>query len=227
MPNGFGPWTAEYVASGAVSEDCLYLNVWTPAKSRNEKLPVMFWIHGGAFTQGSSSLPLYNGAALSAKGIIVVSVNYRLGVYGFLAHPELSAESPEHASGNYGLLDMVAALRWVRDNIAALGGDPSRVTIVGQSAGAASVHHLIASPLAKGLFSQAIAQSGSGMGLSVPDRAVAEATGKGLSDAGDPLNIAGLRKLTPKQLDTRSTDGFCPMQPPSARTRTTRQFSPA
>jgi len=203
MPTGFGPWTVEYVASGAVSEDCLYLNVWTPASAPSEKRPVLFWIHGGGFTQGSTSVAVYNGAPLASKGIVVVSANYRVGVYGFLAHPELSAESPQHASGNYGLLDMVAALRWVQDNIAAFGGDPSRVTIAGQSAGASAVHHLIASPLAKGLFSQAIAQSGSGMGIPVPDRGAAEAQGKALNDAGDPLNLAGLRKLTPAQLTAR------------------------
>jgi para-nitrobenzyl esterase len=203
-PDGFGPWTAEYVISNEVSEDCLYLNVWTPAKTASEKLPVLFWIYGGGFSSGGTSVAVYNGAHLASKGIIVVSANYRVGVYGFLAHPELTAESAARASGNYGLLDMVAALQWVHDNIAQFGGDPKRVTIAGQSAGAASVHHLISSPLAKGLFSQAIAQSGSGMGLAVPSRASAEATGKALSgEGGSALTLAQLRKLSTAELDAR------------------------
>jgi para-nitrobenzyl esterase len=201
-PNGFGPWSAEYVISNQASEDCLYLNVWTPAKGTGEKLPVLFWIYGGGFNSGGTSVAIYNGTHLASKGIIVVSVNYRVGVYGFFAHPELSAESPAHASGNYGLLDQVAGLRWVHDNIASFGGDPARVTIAGQSAGAASVHHLISSPLAKGLFSQAIAQSGSGMGLPVPDRASAEAVGKDVANAkGTSLTLAQLRKLSAAELD--------------------------
>lgn len=203
-PKGFGPWTAEYVVQGAVSEDCLYLNVWTPAHGAWEHLPVLFWIYGGGFTSGSGSVAIYDGAALAAKGIIVVSVNYRVGVYGFLAHPELSAESPVNASGNYGLMDQVAGLKWVQQNIAAFGGDPARVTIAGQSAGAASVHHLIASPLADGLFSQAIAESGSGMGLAMPDRSAAEAVGTALSNAGGThLSLAQLRALSPAELNRR------------------------
>ena len=204
-PQGFGPWTAEYVVQGAVSEDCLYLNIWTPAHNAQDRLPVLVWIYGGGFRSGSGSVALYDGAALAAKGIVVVSVNYRVGVYGFLAHPELTAESPAHASGNYGLLDQVAGLRWVRDNIAAFGGDATQVTIAGQSAGAASVHYLIASPLAKGLFARAIAQSGSGiMGLAAPDRATAEALGKALGEgAGRSLTLAQLRDLSAAQLDER------------------------
>ncbi len=203
-PNGIGPWTREYITTGPVSEDCLFLNVWTPARTAQERLPVFFWIPGGGFTTGSGSVPIYDGAALAAKGIVVVGINYRLGLYGFLAHPELSAESPAHASGNYALLDQLAALRWVQANIAALGGDPRRVTIAGQSAGAASVHWLIASPLAKGLFAQAIAQSGSGMGMRLQDHAAAEALGVQLGKAGgNTLGLAELRKLTPAQLDER------------------------
>jgi para-nitrobenzyl esterase len=203
-PQGFGPWTAEYVVQDRVSEDCLYLNVWTPARSANERLPVLFWIYGGGFSSGSGSVEIYDGAALARQGIIVVSANYRVGVYGFLAHPELTAESPSHASGNYGLLDQIQALHWIHDNIAAFGGDPARVTISGQSAGAASVHHLISSPLAKGLFAGAIAQSGSGMGIAVPDHAAAEAIGKDLSNVGgQPLTLAQLRKLSAAELDAR------------------------
>lgn len=141
----------------AMSEDCLSLNVWAPAKAR--KAPVLVWIHGGALIGGASSEPLYDGAALARRGAVVVSINYRLGVLGYMAHPELSAESPDKTSGNYGLLDQVAALRWVQANIAAFGGDPANVTIAGESAGALSVMYLMASPPAQGLFHKAIAQS--------------------------------------------------------------------
>ncbi len=145
---------------GEVSEDCLHLNVWTAAESDNDRLPVMVWIHGGALTRGSGSLPLYDGTALARRGVVVVTVNYRLGPFGYLAHPALSAESDQGASGNYGVLDQILALQWVRDNIAAFGGDPDRVTIFGESAGAWSVNVLQASPLARGLFHRAIGQSG-------------------------------------------------------------------
>jgi len=140
------------------SEDCLYLNVWAPARGASH--PVMVWIYGGGFSNGSAAMPLYWGDELARKGIIVVTFGYRLGPFGFLALPELTKESPFHSSGNYGLMDQVAALQWVHDNIAAFGGDPARVTIAGQSAGAASVSILMASPLAKGLFRGAIAESG-------------------------------------------------------------------
>lgn len=145
---------------GEVSEDCLYLNIWTTAESDDDRLPVMVWIHGGALTRGSGSLPLYDGTALARKGAVVVTINYRLGAFGYLAHPALSAESDQGASGNYGVLDQIFALQWVRDNIATFGGDPDRVTIFGESAGAWSVNVLQASPLARGLFHRAIGQSG-------------------------------------------------------------------
>ncbi len=147
-------------APPATSEDCLYLNVWSPAEPGAERLPVIVWIHGGGWTNGATAMPLYSGASLAKRGAVVVSVAYRLGPLGFLAHPELSAESGEAASGNYGLMDQVAALKWVKDNIAAFGGDPGRVTIAGQSAGAMSVSLLMASPLGTGLFRRAIGQSG-------------------------------------------------------------------
>ena len=140
------------------SEDCLYLNVWTPA-AKGEKLPVMVWIHGGAFRWGSGEI---DAVPLARKDVVVVSMNYRLGLFGYLAHPELTAESPHHSSGNYATLDQIQALKWVRDNIAAFGGDPGNVTIFGVSAGSYSVHSLTASPLAKGLFHRAIGQSGTG-----------------------------------------------------------------
>lgn len=144
-----------------LSEDCLTLNVWAPKDAHEAKgaAPVMVWIHGGSLNTGSSREGMYDGADLARRGVVVVSINYRLGVLGWLAHPELSAESPDGVSGNYGLLDQIAALAWVRRNIAAFGGDPSRVTIAGESAGALSVMYLMASPLARGLFDRAIAQS--------------------------------------------------------------------
>ena len=143
-----------------ISEDCLYLNVWTPAHGADDHLPVLVWIYGSGFSNGSASMPLYWGDKLARKGVIVVTVAYRVGPFGWLAHPELTAESPHRSSGNYGLEDQVAALQWVQRNIAAFGGDPSKVTIAGQSAGAASMSLLVASPLAKGLFRGVIAESG-------------------------------------------------------------------
>jgi len=142
------------------SEDCLYLNIWTRASRDTKALPVMVWIYGGGFTSGSASMPLYWGDRLSRKGVIVVTFGYRVGPFGFLAHPELTLESPHRSSGNYGLMDQIAALKWVKRNIGFFGGDANRVTIAGQSAGGASVNMLMSSPLAKGLFHQAIIQSG-------------------------------------------------------------------
>jgi para-nitrobenzyl esterase len=143
-----------------VSEDCLYLNIWTAAKSASDKRPVMVWIHGGAFTRGSGSTPAYNGENFAKKGVVLVTINYRLGIFGFFAHPELTQESEHHSSGDYGILDEIAALKWVQKNIAAFGGDPRRVTIFGESAGSWAVNILVASPLAKGLFQRAIGESG-------------------------------------------------------------------
>jgi para-nitrobenzyl esterase len=148
------------------NEDCLYLNVWTPAKSPSDRLAVMVWIYGGGFTNGATSLAAYNGANLAKKGVVVVSVSYRVGTFGFMAHPQLTAEQKGH-SGNYGLLDQIAGLEWVKRNIAAFGGDPARVTIFGESAGGISVSMLAASPLAKGLFHGAISESG---GSFAPER---------------------------------------------------------
>ena len=142
------------------SEDCLYLNVWTPAASAEEKLPVMVWIYGGGYGAGAASEPRQDGENLARKGVVVVSMNYRLGVFGFLVHPELAKESGHASSGNYGLMDQTAALEWVRKNIAAFGGDPGKVTIFGESAGSFSVSAQMASPLAQGLFQRAIGESG-------------------------------------------------------------------
>ena len=146
------------------SEDCLYLNIWTPAKSSSERIPVLVWIYGGGFNFGATSEPVYTGEKLATKGVVLVSIAYRVGRLGFLVHPELSAESPGHTSGNYGLLDMIAGLQWVHNNIAAFGGDPDKVTIFGESAGGIAVSMLCVSPLAKGLFQGAISQSGGSFG---------------------------------------------------------------
>ena len=185
--------------SDGMSEDCLYLNVWTPAKSDREKLPVLVYFYGGAFIAGDASEPRYDGASIAGKGIVAVTVNYRLGVFGFLAHPELTKESPYHASGNYALLDQHAALRWVNENIAAFGGGPRRVTIAGESAGSLSVDAQMASPLSKGLMAGAIGESGSLLGTLPPSPLdQAEAAGvqfvSGLGLGAAPT-LAALRAL--------------------------------
>ena len=151
------------------SEDCLYLNVWTPAKAFSEHLPVMVWIHGGGFAAGAGSDPKFDGTRLATKGVVIVTINYRLGVFGFLAHPDLTKESPHHASGNYGLMDQLYALRWVQENIGSFGGDPHRVTVFGESAGATSIAYLLVSPLANGLFQGAILESPSRVLLPDPE----------------------------------------------------------
>jgi len=160
-PKPFFCWSQEFITPAKpMSEDCLYLNIWTPAKKADEKLPVMVWIHGGGLTSGSGMVPLYDGTEMARKGIVFITINYRLGIFGFLAHPELSKESDLNTSGNYGILDQIAALKWVKNNIAAFGGNPENVTIAGQSAGSFSVNMLMVSPLAKGLFQKAIGESG-------------------------------------------------------------------
>ncbi len=153
------PQDSKVVKVGPQGEDCLLLNIWTPARTARDRLPVMVSIHGGGFFTGAGSLSGYDGDALARQGVVVVTFNYRVGVFGFLAHPELSKESPRGTSGNYGLLDQIAALEWVKRNIAAFGGDPKRVTIMGESAGGSSVCLLMISPLARGLFQRAISQS--------------------------------------------------------------------
>jgi para-nitrobenzyl esterase len=150
---------SELAIRAPFSEDCLFLNVWTPAERKSEKLPVLYWIHGGGYVAGAASQALYDGEGLARLGCVVVSINYRLGLFGFLAHPALSRESRENVSGNYGLLDQIEGLRWVKRNIAAFGGDPDRVTIAGESAGGISVLCLMVAPQARGLFHAAIAQS--------------------------------------------------------------------
>jgi len=180
----------------APSEDCLYLNVWTAAKSASEKRPVIVWTYGGAFTSGAGSVPMYNGEALAAKGVVVVTYNYRLGVFGFLAHPELTKESGHNASGNYAMMDFDTVLHWVQKNIAAFGGDPKRVTIDGESAGAMLTSAMVGSPMGKGLFQRAIAQSGAWMGINLghmTSRAQAEENGQKLAQSVGAASIADLR----------------------------------
>ena len=182
-----------------VSEDCLFLNVWTPATRAAERLPVLFWIHGGGFVAGHGAEPRYDGGRLASRGIVVVTSNHRLGAFGFLAHPELTAESPKGASGNYGLLDQVAAIAWVKRNIAAFGGDPDCVTIAGESAGSISVSALMASPLTAGLFQRAIGESGALFSPSprIPDRSLAGAERYGLrfAETIGARSLADLRAL--------------------------------
>ena len=187
--------------SNGVSEDCLYLNVWTGAKSTQERRPVLVYFYGGGFVAGDGSEPRYDGESMARRGIVAVTVNYRLGVFGFLAHPELTQESSQHASGNYGLLDQAAALRWVRQNIAAFGGDPRHVTIGGESAGSFSVSAQMASPLAKNLIAGAIGESGSLLALRpLPTLTQAEQTGVAFATALGAGSLAALRALPAQQL---------------------------
>jgi para-nitrobenzyl esterase len=203
-------------APAVMDEDCLYLNVWTPAKSARERLPVMVWIYGGGFALGTTAAPLYDGAALAQKGVVLVSVAYRVGAFGFLAHPELSRESGK-GSGNYGLQDMIAGLEWVRDNVAAFGGDPRNVTIFGESAGGIAVSMLAASPYAKGLFHKAISQSGGSFapsrramegGLSVPALGLAETQGHEFLGKLGATTIAAARALPASQLQQAQGPGL-------------------
>ena len=180
------------------SEDCLYLNLWMPANPPQARLPVMVWIHGGGFVAGSSSEPRQDAGNLSKKGVMVVSFNYRMGVFGFLALPGLSGESEHKASGNYGLLDQVAALEWVRRNIATFGGDPDNVTIFGESAGSASVSGLVASPLARGLFRRAIGESGAFFKANPPMRSRAEAEEAGEKFAQAAFGTTSVQELRSK-----------------------------
>jgi para-nitrobenzyl esterase len=203
-----GPIQSGRPPSGT-SEDCLYLNVWTPAKSPSDKIPVLVWIYGGGFGAGATSEANYNGEKLAKKGVVLVSIAYRVGQMGFLAHPQLSAENPNHVSGNYGLLDQIAGLQWIQKNIAAFGGDPNKVTIFGESAGGIAVSMLCASPLAKGLFHGAVSQSGGSFGPPRPTTAPgenlkrlkdAEASGEAYAKSANANSIADLRKLAPDQL---------------------------
>lgn len=196
--------------SNGVSEDCLYLNVWTPAKSKRERLPVLVYFYGGGFVSGDSSEPRYDGESMAAKGIVVVTVNYRLGVFGFMAHPELTKESPHKASGNYGLLDQHAALRWVQQNIRNFGGDPKRVTIGGESAGSISVSAHLASPLSRKLIAGAIGESGAITGtLRAVPLAKAEEEGSKFAASLGAKSTTELRAISAQQiLEPASKGGY-------------------
>ena len=199
------------------SEDCLYLNVWTPAKTSEDKLPVMVWIYGGGFSFGSTADPSHDGEMLSRYGVILVSITYRVGNLGFLCHKELSAENPQHISGNYGLLDQIAGLKWVKDNIASFGGDPNNVTIFGESAGGISVSMLCASPLAKGLFQRAISQSGGSFGPTRPTTfpgenmktlEMAENDGAQIAEKLGAKSLAELRAMPAEKFAGRDMSGY-------------------
>jgi len=200
-PVPFMMWTKEFITPpGNLNEDCLYLNIWTPAKSMGEKLPVLVWIYGGGFSSGSAACDVYDGEEMAKKGIIFVSFNYRVGVLGFLAHPELSRESENKVSGNYGLMDQIAALTWVKQNIGLFGGDPAKVTIGGQSAGSMSVGAMVVSPLTAGLFNGAIAQSGGILSRFVTSLPDAEKSGQAFMTKIKAANIGELRNKSPEEL---------------------------
>jgi para-nitrobenzyl esterase len=208
-PVPFDMYSSEFlIPPKPISEDCLYLNVWTNSSMGSaDKRPVIVWIHGGGFNSGAGSCPIYDGENMAKKGIVFVTVNYRFGIFGFLAHPELSHESRGQASGNYAFLDQIAALKWVQANISAFGGDPDRVTIAGQSAGASSVNILMASPLAKGLFQRVIAESG---GMFIPDQGslrlkAAELSGEKLLQVLQVSHIDELRAMPADQLFTAAS----------------------
>lgn len=233
--NQFGPRCMQQALFGdmgfrsnGMSEDCLYLNVWTPAKAPQEKLPVMVYFFGGGFQAGDGSEPRYDGESMAGKGIVAVTVNYRLGIFGFLAHPDLTKISPHHASGNYALLDQNAALVWVKKNIAAFGGDPARVTIAGESAGSIAVSAQMASPLSKDLIAGAIGESGSLLATLAPvPLAKAEESGVKFAAAAGTTNIAALRAMTTAQIFEAAAkpgtprfgiaiDGYFLVEPPLA-----------
>jgi len=204
-----GSFGAPCAQSGNSSEDCLYLNVWTPEWPAKSRQAVMVWFHGGGNFAGAASDPLFDGESLARRGVVLVTAQYRLGVFGFFAHPELTKESPHHASGNYGLLDQIAALRWVRDNIAKFGGDPANVTIFGESAGSLDVNVLMASPLSRGLFRRVIGESGPV--VDPPSPAEAEKKGQDLArrlTTADQPGVKGLRALSTAELQKATGQGL-------------------
>jgi para-nitrobenzyl esterase len=224
--NGVGPLP--------MSEDCLTLNVWRPFAEANAPLPVMVWIHGGGFVNGSGTAVLYDGAALARQGVVVVTINYRLGRFGFFAHPALTREAAGAPVANYGLMDQIAALKWVRDNIGGFGGDPRQVTIFGESAGGASVNLLMISPAARGLFKRAITESGLGRevlsrlhetnSLGVPSaEAAGAAFAKSLGVAGD--DPAALRALSAEKILAAAIRSRSPAAALSSRARSCRRMS--
>ncbi|MET1053715.1 MAG: carboxylesterase family protein [Pedobacter sp.] len=188
--------------AGSSSEDCLYLNVWTPAKSSKAHLPVLVYFYGGGLIAGDGSEPRYDGESMANKGIVTLTVNYRLGIFGFFSHPELSKESAHHTSGNYGYMDQLAALKWVKQNIEAFGGDPAKVTIAGESAGSISVFAQMASPLSKGLFAGAIGESGAAIypTLAPIPQSEGESKGRAFATKMGASSLADLRKIPASDL---------------------------
>lgn len=208
-PNPFGPWSAEFlIPKEPISEDCLYLNVWSGAKSATEKRPVLVWIYGGGFGSGGAGCVIYDGEATAQKGVIFVSANYRVGPFGFFSHPELTKESGKNASGNYGLMDQIAALAWVKKNIAQFGGDPNNVTIAGQSAGSMSVNCLVASPVAKNLFNKAIAESGAQIARPMTTLGQAEESGLKTMQTLGASSLAELRAKPASEILQKAQGGM-------------------
>jgi para-nitrobenzyl esterase len=211
-----GPILAQMGSTASQSEDCLYIDVWTPANSPADKLPVIAWIYGGGFNSGATSVPMYDGANFAHQGVVFVSLSYRVGPFGFLATPELSAESG-HGSGNYGLLDLIAGLHWVQDNIARFGGDPAKVTIMGHSAGSMAVSELVASPLARGLFRGAIAESGANFAppgtfaaAGAPMLLQAEASGSAWLGTLGAATLAQARAMPAERIEAAQHDKGAP-----------------
>nr|WP_297782772.1 carboxylesterase family protein [uncultured Allomuricauda sp.] len=207
-PEPFLCWTEGFIAKPEpLSEDCLYLNVWTPAKKKEEKLPVFVWIYGGGLSSGSANCDIYDGKQMAEQGVVFVSLNYRVGVLGFMAHPELSEESGHNASGNYGFMDQLQGLKWVKENIGAFGGDPNNVTIAGQSAGSFSVNAQIASPLSNGYFQKAICQSGGILGnRMMQDLDSAEEQGIKFMQSANASSTDELREMPAEKLQELSNN---------------------
>jgi len=211
-PAPFLMWPAEYlIPEKSISEDCLYLNVWTSAAAATERRAVLVYIYGGAFTGGGGNVPIYDGMAVAGKGIVYVTINYRLGIFGFLSLPELSRESGHRASGNYALMDQIAALKWIKANIAAFGGDPNNVTIAGQSAGSMSVNCLVASPLAKGLFVKAIGESGANFSRENSSLGYAEEEGQKMAKEIGVMSLDSLRAIPAEELLKKGQGGWRPI----------------
>jgi para-nitrobenzyl esterase len=211
-PVPFSMWSQEFlIPASPISEDCLYLNVWTGAKTPGERRPVLVWIYGGGFLSGGAGVPIYDGAATARKGVVFVSINYRVGVFGFFAHPDLSLESGHHGSGNYGLMDQIAALKWVQKNIAAFGGDPANVTIAGQSAGSMSVNCVMASPLARGLFNKAIGESGASFSNDNASLLTAENAGQQLMQHMNVASLKDLRAMPAEELMKKAQGSWRPI----------------
>lgn len=215
-PVPFNVYTSEFlIPESPISEDCLYLNIWTKIDTAGKKNPVFVWIYGGGFNSGGAGVPIYDGESLARKGVVFVSINYRVGIFGFFAHPELSQESPQKASGNYGLMDQISALQWIQQNIEAFGGDKSNVTIAGQSAGSTSVNCLVGSPAAKGLFHKAIAESGANLlptsPLNTSTLSKAELVGKKVSEELKAVTLLDLRALPAHLLQDQVKQRFGPI----------------